>query len=232
MIGIFRKRKFKRDVESLEYNLISTLKEHFPDLAENHDHWNLSTAMVLGEDEKIIQLMHMTTDLDYDAKNKARHRKDFKIEGIEIFNKQSGEYIPIKIQVYGNLIQHIFIPINERISKEYDLESIRINKLTTEILKTENPDEEILRKILKSLPKDKLEQIEIADTFEIELDNKFYYIVFDMEDGNYIAVNKQGKVYRLIHDHEIPAKKIFDSLDMLLESFSYDKKELEKYFVD
>jgi hypothetical protein len=112
------------------------------------------------------------------------------------------------------------------------LESIRINKLTTEILKTENPDEEILRKILKSLPKDKLEQIEIADTFEIELDNKFYYIVFDMEDGNYIAVNKQGKVYRLIHDHEIPAKKIFDSLDMLLESFSYDKKELEKYFVD
>ena len=165
-------------------------------------------------------------------KTKQNIGKNFKIEGIEIIDKQSGQYIPIKVQVYGNLIQHIYLQINKGISKEYDLESIRINKLTTEILKTENPDEEILRKILKSLPKDKLEQIEIADTFEIELDNKFYYTVFDMEDGNYIAVNKQGKVYRLIHDHEIPAKKIFDSLDMLLESFSYDKKELEKYFVD
>lgn len=232
MIGYFKKRKFKREVEKLETNLLSTLKEHFPDLAENHDHWILSTVMMLAGNEKTIQLMHMTTDLDYEAKNKAKHRKNFKIEGIEIMNKQSGQYIPIKIHVYGNLMQHIFLQNNIGISKEYDLESIRVNKLTTETLKTENPDEEILRKILKNLSKDKLEQIEIADTFEIELDNKFYYTVFDMEDGNYIAVNKHGKVFRLIHDHEIPARKIFDSLDLLLDSSSVDKKDLEKYFID
>jgi len=232
MIGYFRKRKFKIEIEKLENKLLSSLKEHFPDLAENHDHWNLSTVMVLDGNEKMIQLMHMTSDLDYEAKNKAKHRKNIKIEGIEIIDKQSGNYIPIKIHVYGNLIQHIFLQINNRISKEFDLESIRIDKLTTEILTTENPDKETLLKILKNLDKDKLKRIEFEDTFEIDLDNKFYYTVFDMEDGNYIAVDKQGKVYRLIHDHENPAKKIFDSLDLLLDSFSDDKKDLEKYFFD
>ena len=229
MIGFLYKRKLKRDVEKLEDKLITSLKGIFPDLAENHDHWNLSTMTLFGEVEKSIQLLHSSMDLDYVTKNKAKHKKNLRIEGIEILNKQSGKFVPLKLLIYGNLIQYIYLQFNKVISKEFDFESIRINNLNTETLSIENPDEKTLRKILAKLPKNKLEQIEIADTFEIELNDSFYYTIFDLEDGNYIAVDKHGIVYRLIHDHENPVKKIADSVDLIFDSYTGNKKELEKY---
>jgi hypothetical protein len=50
--------------------------------------------------------------------------------------------------------------------------------------------------------------LELTYTFEIELDGKLFYTILDMEDGNYIAVDKKGNVYRLIHDHEEIVKLI------------------------
>lgn len=229
MIGFFKRRKFKKDVQRLENELIATLSNYFPDLAENHKHWTLSTTMVLDQDEKIIQLLHMTSDIDYHEKNRARHRKNFKIKGVEIFDKRINKPVQLQLTVHGNLIQHIYLPFEKDISKEFDLTNIKANDLQTEIFEVDNPDEKTLRKILNGLTDNQLRLLEIEDTFEIDLDNKFYYTIFDMEDGNYIAVDKKGKVYRLIHDHEQSVKKIAENVETLLLAYSGDKEELEKY---
>lgn len=51
-----------------------------------------------------------------------------------------------------------------------------------------------------------------------------------MEDGNYIAIDKKGKVYRLIHDHTEIVKEIFKNTNDFLEFYSGNKCNLEIYF--
>lgn len=232
MFKFFKRQKFKRDVQRLENKLVKFLENYFPDLAENYKHWTLSTALAFDKDKKYIQLLHMGTDADYYQKNRAKHRKSYKIMGVEIFDKRIDKLIQLPLTVHQNLIQFVYLPFDKNISKEFDLDNIKVNDLKTEVFEIQNPDEKILREILNGMTDEQIQLVEVEDCFEIELDNKFYYTLFDMEDGNYIAIDRKGKVYRLIHDHEQPVKKIADSAEAFLIAYSGDKRELEKYMDD
>lgn len=56
----------------------------------------------------------------------------------------------------------------------------------------ENPDQKTTEKMLKSLTKNQIELLELDFTFEIVFRDKLFYTILDMEDGNYIAVDKKG----------------------------------------
>jgi len=92
----------------------------------------------------------------------------------------------------------------------------------------ENPDQKTTENILKSLSKEQIDLLELDYTFEIEFDDKLFYTILDMEDGNYVAVDKKGKVYRLNHDHEERVKLIADKPIDLFKIYSGRKSELEK----
>ena len=229
MIKFFKRRKFKKDVQRLERELVTALGIHFPSLAENHEHWIRSNALMLSKDQKFIHLLHMTYDPDYQEKNRVRHRKNYKIHGVEIFDKRSNKPVSLSLTVYNNLIQHIYLPFDKDISKEFDLTRIVANNPQIEVIELENPAEKTLRNILNGLSDEQLQLIELEHTFEIDLDSKLYYTIFDMEDGNYIAIDKTGQVYRLIHNHDQPVKKIADSAETLLFTYSGDKNDFKKY---
>lgn len=187
--------------------------------------------MIIENDQKDIKLFHQGVDQEYWIKNKGKHRKNYNVTGVEIRHKRTNKYILIFLGIYGNLIQHISLPFDKDLKKEFDFADIRVGSLKIERLKTENIDKKALQKILKGVPDKQLEILEIEDTFEIEVGDKLFYTIFDMEDGNYVVVDKKGVVYRLIHDHEQVAKKIADSVEALLLSFSGDKRELD-WFMD
>ena len=92
----------------------------------------------------------------------------------------------------------------------------------------ENPDQKVAEKILKSLSKEQIELLELDFTFEIELDEKLFYTILDMEDGNYIATDKKGKIYRLNHDHKEEVKLISKKPIDFFEIYNGKKSELEK----
>jgi hypothetical protein len=77
------------------------------------------------------------------------------------------------------------------------------------------------------LTQQQLALLELEYTFEIEVDGKLYYTILDMEDGNYIAVNKKGNIYRLIHDHEQNVKLIANTPTEFFEIYNGSKSELE-----
>ncbi len=91
----------------------------------------------------------------------------------------------------------------------------------------DNPDQQKAEKILKSLTKEQIELLELDYTFEIEFDEKLFYTILDMEDGNYIAVDKSGKVYRLNHDHQEKVKLVANQPTDFFKIYKGDKKELE-----
>jgi hypothetical protein len=88
----------------------------------------------------------------------------------------------------------------------------------------------IVSKILSSLNKQQLELLDIENTFEIEIDEKFYYTIIDMENGNYIAVDKKGKIFRLNHEANEAAKEIFKNAYDFLNIYNGVKSDLEVYF--
>lgn len=75
-----------------------------------------------------------------------------------------------------------------------------------------------------------MQLLDLEDAFKIEIDEKFYYPILDLESGNYIAVNKKGKVYRLNHDHSEIVKEIFKNPQDFLNSYKGVKSDLEIYF--
>lgn len=232
MIKYFRKKKFKKDVVFFQNKLLESLASRFPDLVENHSHYELSLAMIVGTNEKCIQLLYQTDDKEYWQKNKIRHNKNFKITDINIYNVKDASYQSFTLNIYGNIIQHILLPNESFIKNEYDLNNIKTNNIKLSTLVHINPDKKKLKKILKNLTSKQIDLIELDDTFKIEMNNKLFYTIFDMEDGNYIAVDKSVSVFRLIHDHKFPVKKIFDNVELLLDDYDGEKYKLNKYFED
>lgn len=73
-------------------------------------------------------------------------------------------------------------------------------------------------------------RLELEDSFEIELNGEVYHTLLDMEDGNYIAIDKDRRVFRLHHDSYEPVKEIYPSVEAFLQNFDGDKESMAYLF--
>lgn len=82
-----------------------------------------------------------------------------------------------------------------------------------------------LAKIVGNL---KSEQLDLEDLSEIEVNEKTYYQIKDLEDGNYLCIDGDGKVFGLIHDpYEI--ELLSNSLKQFVEAVNSGQFNFEKY---
>ena len=156
----------------------------------------------------------------------------FNLKGISVFNKGKQLFEPINLFYQSDSLTRIEIDNPQYFHKTYDLSQIQKGELAIEYLKIDNPDKKITENILKSLSKEQLDHLELDFTFEIEFDEKLFYTILDMEDGNYVAVDKKGKVYRLNHNHEEMVKLIADKPTDFFKLYKGQKSELEKIMYD
>jgi hypothetical protein len=156
------------------------------------------------------------------------HKTCFNLTGISVFNKNEKCYQPIKLYYQSDALTRIETENPEYFHKTFDLNQIKKTEIKLEHLEMENPDQKVAKKILKSLNKEQIELLELDYTFEIELDEKLFYTILDMEDGNYIATDKKGKIYRLNHDHKEEVKLIAKKPIDFFEIYNGKKSELEK----
>jgi hypothetical protein len=66
------------------------------------------------------------------------------------------------------------------------------------------------------------------DIFDIDFNNRTFYAFYDLEDGNYLAADKNLKVYSLVHDARPMAKGMKISFIEILNEISnnqFDKKK-------
>lgn len=155
------------------------------------------------------------------------HKTCFNLKGISVWKKKENIFQPIKLYYQSDGLTRIEIDNPEYFHKTYNLDKIHKGEIELEHLKIENPDQKTAEKILKSLTKEQIELLELDYTFEIEFQENFYYTILDMEDGNYIAIDKKGKVYRLNHDHERMVKLIANNPKDFFKIYKGQKSELE-----
>ena len=210
MLSFFRNRQnCKVAVQFLECLYLS-LKDILPEVYENSTHWKVHT-LIIKEDQ--LDFGNISYDSSYVERNKRRHNKHYNLKNIQVFSNQTKDYILFKAKVEFNLIKSIELKTNQ-LNKTIDGEKIDISRMLVEEIIYENKEH----------------LIEIDDTFEIKLADKIFHTILDMEDGNYIAVNKKGQVFRLHHDNEQQAKKIYNSFDEFVNSYSGHKGDLQNLF--
>jgi len=229
-MSIFNRKTKKKHIQQFELTIVELLASEMPEL---------KTAIGLSEmggigfmqKPKGIYIMSKYHPEDYKIIHR-NHKTCFNLTGISVFHKKEKRYQPIKLYYQSDGLTKIEIDNPEYFHKTYDLTQIQKGDIELEHLPMENPDQIVVERILKSLTQEQRNLLELAYSFEIELDEKLFYTVLDMEDGNYVAVDKKGKVYRLIHDHEEPVKLVAEKPIDFFEIYTGQKSELNEILFD
>lgn len=225
MINIFKRKTNSKDLDLFELKIAELINAEFPQIREHlrkgklEIHFSKTGILLLRDpykkSEEIIK------------KNKYSF---FELSGIYLVERKNQKEKEIKLFYQNNVLNQIKVDQPETFYKDFDLNSITKKDLSIRNVEVENPDLKTVSKILSSLNKEQLDLFDLKYTFEIEINEKFYYPIIDFENGNYIAVDKKGKIYRLNHDNEEDIKEVFKNVHDFLNVYNGVKAELEIYF--
>lgn len=151
---------------------------------------------------------------------------NYKLTGLKIFSKISNDYTSVDFLINDNLLTGIRIGNSNYEIEEFDLKRIQIlNIERSEII---FPPSEI------DLFYDKLEDqikdiLNPDDIFDIDFNDQIFFAFYDLEDGNYLAADKNLNVYSLVHDARPMAKKLKYSLPEILDDINSGSFDREKH---
>ncbi len=120
---------------------------------------------------------------------------NYKLVGILVYDLGINNYIEIELDLYEGIIIGYKI---EKNSNVFNYEKIDVNNLR-EVHYANNDRKELIN-IIGDVNNVVLSQLDIDDTFKIEITEGEFYVIKDYGDGNYLSMNTQGAVFGMIHD--------------------------------
>ena len=225
-MNIFNFYTSKKHLKQFEIKIVELLSNEFPEFKKVLEISKLD-KIYFKENPKGIYLYRKSFTPNEYEEIKSNHNTSFHLNGILVFEKKSKKHIPLKLFYSHNSLTSIKIDNPKKFHRNFDLNNIRVEEIEIKHLKLQNPDKEIVLKVLKKVDEENLNLLDIENTFEIEIGEKFFYTILDMEDGNYIAIDKQRKIYLLNHDHKERVKKIAENPIEFFNTYSGQKSELE-----
>lgn len=231
---IYRPYKFKvqrQELTLLLNSLVNSLPDDYQELKEQRQRTNLLALRdwELFPGFKFIMTLYPGTTLN-DFKKRGQN---YKLSGLRIFSTKLNDYVNVDFIMHDNYLAGLRIERSDYQLKEFDLKNIQSEKL--EKVAIEFPPSEVdlfYEKLDDSLKR----RINPDDMFDIDFNNRRYYVFHDLEDGNYLATDKKLNVYSLVHDATPMAKKLKYSLAGILNDIAtkqFDKdKHLEERFKD
>ena len=225
-MNIFNRKTSKKHIEQFGHKIAELLEPELPQLKKAIAHSKVYGISFMQKPKGIyISLGYDPKDFEVINRN---HKTCFNLTGISVFNTKDKRYQSIKLYYQSDSLTKIEVENPQYFHKIFDLNKVQKSSIELEHLKFENPDKKIAEEVLKSLTKEQLKLLELDNTFEIEFDEKLFYTILDMEDGNYMAIDKSGKIYRLNHDHEERVKLVANKPTDFFKIYSGQKSELEK----
>ncbi|HEY9004271.1 MAG TPA: hypothetical protein VIM89_23145 [Mucilaginibacter sp.] len=152
--------------------------------------------------------------------------QNFKISGLKIFSKITGRFEDVQILVGNNLIHGLKIENSNYQLKEFDLNRINVEGIQKTPFAFPPDDTDIFYDFLGQDIKNILGP---DDIFDIDFNNRTFYAFYDLEDGNFLAVDKNLKVYSLVHDARPMAKGMKTSFIEILNKISNNQFDKEKH---
>ena len=167
--------------------------------------------------------------LSYGGNTVFKYKKrgqNFKISGLQIFSNLTRKFEDIEILIQDNLVSGLKIKNSQYQLSEFDLGKIHNKGVTKSVFTFPPSDIDIFYDALDQETKNKLNP---DDLFDIDFNNRTFYSFCDLEDGNYLAVDKNLKVYSLIHDAKPMVTGIKTSFSNILSEIEDNKFDKEKH---
>lgn len=232
LMNIFNRHIKVRHIKRFENNFLEIIKNDLPKIYEVSKLKELVSICTHYNNgiPSGITLLHRYINNDAYNTVKQNHQSHFFIYGLAVWHKKSNEFKKIRLHCSNDSVQGIDVEKPEKFHSNFDLNKIKLDTLKIEELPIgPNPDKEIVEKILSELNKNQLEQLELKYTFEFEDDGKLLYSIIDMEDGNCIAVDKNGAIYRWNHDSDNRILEIAKNPTEFFKFYNGQKTELKHF---
>lgn len=157
-------------------------------------------------------------EITYPGENYIKFKKrgeNSKISGLKIFSKRNNKFEEIEIVLWDNLLWAIKIHNSNYEADEFDLSSIKNINLS------QNHFEFPARKVdlfYDQLDNEIKQRLDYNNVFDTDFDGKTYYEFYDLEDGNYLAVDENLDVYSFVYAADpVIAKMKISFIDLLKE---------------
>jgi len=126
-----------------------------------------------------------------------KNGQNYKISGLQIFSRHNNKFEDVEILIQDNLVRALKITNSAYQLSEFDLKKT----ITKNVVKSDFtfPPNDI-DIFYSSLPQEIKGKINPDDLFDIDFGNRTFFSFCDLEDGNYLVVDKNLKVYSLVHD--------------------------------
>ena len=191
MFGLFRRTK----IEAWETDLLRNTLKKLP--AEYH-HFEKQI------DEKLFRrVLTGLSDLPgYVAfsfnpqvfeKFSKQKEPNYKITGIKISDKKSFKNLDYTIYISNGIINGYSIEGAQKF--DIDLQVINVENFKIEYYTNKDYEE-----LAESLTISESKLINQDDIYKVTLEDKVYYHIKDLEDGDFIGMDKEKNIYKLTHD--------------------------------
>lgn len=223
MINFFRKRNSinKEDISFLQA-ITSDLPSKYLFLQEQ-----ISPDFILGKkpnelgDEGTYRLQ-LNADLEDKYSDKS-YPYFFILENIRIWSdkKQSYDYVEL----------HILQGMLAGFKVNCDYKNLNLNKIDVSEIREKHFKggmEDFIELTLDDVNPKLISYLDIDEGFIIDIKEGEFFVIKNLEDGNHIAINKEGEVYGLIHD-PYTVEKLYDSVQDLLGDIETGEFSFEKY---
>lgn len=147
-----------------------------------------------------------------------RRSASYCLSGIRVKDAVAGSMLPVTIFVYDDLIAGYHIDVNWQIKKyQFDPSVVDISK----VRKAEKKNKD-LGHILYLLNDEECKWID-QDVYPVELEDKEYFHIRELEDGDFLAIDMENSIYKITHDpYEImplDREKLLEFLQQPIEDF-------------
>jgi len=220
MFGLFKRTSWKIEGKALDFfdKLFTSLPGEYHFLADG-----LSKGLY-----KRFSVNHATKEHHYkigfdpSQSDKSMIKgKKFELENIIV--KAGGQDNILNITVYEGLWIGFEFQKNILDLKDYEIDLSRLNKGKSKFSANEK-----IEKFVSNLVS---EYLDLTTLSEFEIEGKLYYQIKDLEDGNYLAIDNNGKVFGLIHD-PYKIELINKSIRQLVDDVNSRNFDFDKYLED
>lgn len=128
------------------------------------------------------------------------------------FQTKSGEKTFLDVYISNGLLMGFFAKMN---IQNLILDSIDVSSIWEKHFIDE--DLQFINKFLVEIDKRSLKKLNLyPNPFKIRLNDKDFYAIHQLFDGNYYVLDVKGKVYKLIHDPFVIEEKFSNVKDFIL----------------
>jgi len=204
--------------------IINSLPEELSEIKEQ-----LAWARLMDLSNWVLFPEYRFTAMAYSGQSLFRLQKrgkNYKISGLTIFSKRTNRWEQIELLVQNNLICGLRIT-----NSNYNLLEFDLNKISnSNVIKKDFvfPPSEI-EIFYEKLPQEIKTMLDPNRLSEIDFANRIYYTFHDLEDGNYLAVDKKLNVYSLIHDARPMVMKMKVTFKSILDELAIGSFQIEKH---